>query len=129
MPIVGGSGLVRGLDLVFYWVSDLDRGVAFYGNVLGLPLTRRDGGNWAEFDAGGRRFALHAAVEGQPVQPGGATAVFAVEDLDRVKAELAVRGVPIEHQGDVQGYARFASCRDPDGNTFQLIEYAGPPQP
>jgi predicted enzyme related to lactoylglutathione lyase len=129
MPVVGGSGLVRGLDLVFYWVSDLDRGVAFYGDVLGLALTRRDGGNWAEFDAGGRRFALHAAVEGQPVQPGGATAVFTVEDLDRVKAELAARGVPIEHQGDVQGYARFASCRDPDGNTFQLIEYAGPPQP
>jgi hypothetical protein len=24
----------------------------------------------------------------------------------------------------VEGYARFASFRDPDGNTLQLIEYA-----
>lgn len=127
MPAVGGSGLVLALDMVFYWVADLDRGVAFYQGVLGLPLTRRDGGNWAEFDAGGHRFALHAAAEGQPVHPGGATAVFTVEDLDRVKAHLSAGGVPIEHEGDVQGYARFASCRDPDGNTFQLIEYAAPP--
>jgi predicted enzyme related to lactoylglutathione lyase len=128
MPDVGGSGLVRGLDLVFYWVADLDRGVAFYQDVLGLALTRRDGGNWAEFDAGGHRFALHAAAEGQPVQPGGATAVFSVEDLDSAKAEVVARGVPIEQEGDVQGYARFASCRDPDGNIFQLIEYAAPLQ-
>jgi catechol 2,3-dioxygenase-like lactoylglutathione lyase family enzyme len=118
------GGFVHGLDLVFYWVSDLDRGVRFYRDVLGLPLTRRDGGNWAEFDVGGRRFALHAAAEGKPVQPGGATAVFSVEDLDSAKAELAALGVPIEHEGDVQDYARFASYRDPDGNTFQLIEYA-----
>jgi predicted enzyme related to lactoylglutathione lyase len=124
---MASGGLVHRLDLVFYWVSDLDRGVHFYGNVLGLALSRRDGGNWAEFDVGGRRFALHAAAEGKPVQPGGATAVFSVDDLDAAKAELAAQGVPIEHEGDVQGYARFASCRDPDGNTFQLIEYSSVP--
>ena len=126
--------IVRRLDLVFYWVSDLGRAVDFYQGVLGLSLARRDADNWAEFDAGGRRFALHSAVDGQPVRPGGATAVFSVQDLDRAKAELSARGVEFGHEGDVAGYARFASFADPDGNTIQLIEYepsegAGPGTP
>jgi catechol 2,3-dioxygenase-like lactoylglutathione lyase family enzyme len=118
--------IVNRLDLVFYWVSDLGRSVDFYQDVLGLRLLRRDADNWAEFDAGGRRFALHSAAEGQPMTPGGATAVFSVEDLDRAKAELAGRGVEFAHEGDVAGYARFASFTDPDGNPVQLIEYEVP---
>jgi predicted enzyme related to lactoylglutathione lyase len=78
------------------------------------------------FDAGGRQFALHGAIEGHPVSPGGATAVFSVLDLDEARAMLADRGVEFGHEGEVQGYARFASFKDPDGNTVQLIEYARP---
>jgi predicted enzyme related to lactoylglutathione lyase len=71
-------------------------------------------------------FAIHGAVDGRPVAPGGATAVFSVLDLDDARAKLAERGVAFGHEGDVQGYARFASFQDPDGNTVQLIEYARP---
>jgi predicted enzyme related to lactoylglutathione lyase len=112
------------LDLVFYWVSDMDRAVAFYADVLGLDPSRRDGGSWAQFDVGGRRFALHGVAEGQPVAPGGATAVFEVRDLDDATTMLAGRGVAIVHEGEVEGFARFCSFLDPDGNTVQLIEYA-----
>ena len=118
--------IVDRLDLVFYWVTDLGRAVAFYEGVLGLRLLRRESDQWAEFDAGGRRFALHSAAEGQSLTPGGATAVFSVADLDRAKAELSARGVRFGHEGDVAGYARFASFTDPDGNTVQLIEYGSP---
>src|ERR671918_147296 len=59
------------LDHVYYWTADMSRAVAFYRDVLGLPLARRDGDDWAEFDAGGSRFALHGAVEGHPVRHGG----------------------------------------------------------
>jgi catechol 2,3-dioxygenase-like lactoylglutathione lyase family enzyme len=121
-----GPSEAKRLDLIFYWVSDMDRAVAFYRNVLGLRLLRREDGSWAEFDAGGRRFALHAVAEGQQVAPGGATAVFSVDDLDAASAELSSLGVPAAHEGAVEGYARFASFHDPDGNTFQLIEYATP---
>jgi catechol 2,3-dioxygenase-like lactoylglutathione lyase family enzyme len=116
--------VVERLDLVFYWVSDLQRAVTFYRDVLGLKLIRQDSATWAEFDAGGHRFALHSVGDGQPVSGGGATAVFAVGDLDRARSELSVKGVTFTHEGDVEGYARFASFLDPDGNTIQLIEYA-----
>jgi catechol 2,3-dioxygenase len=120
------SGVVEELDHVYYWTVDMDRSVEFYRDVLGLTLTRRDGENWAVFDAGGRRFALHGAVEGRPVVPGGATAVFSVLDLDEARGQLSERGVEFGHEGDVEGYARFASFKDPDGNTVQLIEYDQP---
>ena len=131
MPLVDPPSVVERLDLVFYWVTDMERAVSFYRDVLGLKLLRQDGATWAEFDAGGRRFALHSAGDGQPVGGGGATAVFAVGDLHLAKTELSARGVRFVHEGDVEGYARFASFLDPEGNPVQLIEYApsgsGPP--
>jgi catechol 2,3-dioxygenase-like lactoylglutathione lyase family enzyme len=119
----GSSPVVRTLDHVYYWVSDMDRAVAFYRDILGLRLVRQDGPSWAAFDVGGRTLALHGAVDGRPPEPGGATAVFDVHDLDVAQALLAARGVAFDHEGDVPGYARFASFRDPDANTLQLIEY------
>jgi len=117
--------LLNRLDLVFYWVTDMDRAVAFYRDVLGLNLVRRDENTWVEFESGGGRLALHSMAEGQPMKPGGATAVFAVDDLDRAKTELSSRGVRFGHEGDVAGFARFASFLDTEGNTLQLIEYEG----
>jgi predicted enzyme related to lactoylglutathione lyase len=113
------------LDHVYYWTADMDRAVKFYEDVVGLRLIRRDGSNWAEFDAGAIRFALHGAVEGRPMEPGGATAVFRVDDLDTVRAALEERGASFrDHVGEVEGFARFASFDDPDGNPVQIIEYA-----
>ncbi|MGH2764379.1 MAG: VOC family protein [Actinomycetota bacterium] len=116
--------MLEALDHVYYWVTDMDRAVTFYQEVMGLRLMRRDGSNWAEFDAGPIRLALHGAVEGRPAHPGGATAVFRVDDLDAARAALEGRGARFEeHVGEVQGFARFASLRDPDGNAVQIIEY------
>ena len=46
--------------------------------------------------------------------------------LDR-RRSLEGRGVTFdEHVGEVADRARFATCRDPDGNPIQLIEYTEP---
>lgn len=120
-PDAETRGPLRSLDHVYYWVGDMNRAVDFYRDTLGMSLVRREE-RWVEFDVGGRRFALHA-TDGREVAPGGAVAVFEVDDLDAAGALLRQRGVPVEHVGDVKGYARFASLRDPDGNAVQLIEY------
>jgi predicted enzyme related to lactoylglutathione lyase len=118
--------MIERLDHVYYWVSDMDRAVEFYQDVVGLSLARRDGPSWAMFEAGSDvRLALHGAVEGRPIEIGGATAVFRVDDLDVARADLEARGVRFDERvGEVEGYARFASFFDPDGNRVQIIEYA-----
>ena len=113
-----------GINLV---VRDMDAAVAFYTDVVGLTLIRRTGDGWAEFDSGTPvRLALHGAIHGsEPPPPGGAAVVFRVEDLDGSRRALEARGAPFdEHVGEVEGFARFATFRDPDGNAIQLIEYA-----
>ena len=112
------------IDHVYYWVEDLDRAAKFYEDVLELKLLRREGSNWAEFEGGGVRLALHGAIEGRPLQPGGATVAFAVDDLDAARTELEGRGVIFDHAGQVGEEARYATFQDPDGNTLQIIEYA-----
>lgn len=118
--------MTRRLDHVYYWVSDMDRAVEFYGDVVGLKLVRREGPSWAMFEAGSDvRLALHGAVEGRPIETGGATAVFRVDDLDAARASLEQGGARFDERlGDVEGYARFATFFDPDGNRVQIIEYA-----
>ena len=113
------------LDHVYYWTTDMDRAVKFYEDVLGLRLAFREGSRWAEFEAGPVRLALHGAIEGRAIEEGGGTAVFRVDDLDASRARLEAEGVEFEeHVGEVEGFARFASLRDPDGNIVQIIEYA-----
>lgn len=113
------------LDYVYFWVSDVDRAVRFYTEVLGLRLVRREESAWVEFDAGPLRMALHGAVDGRAPEAGG-TAVFRVDDLDAARADLQSRGADFEeHAGEIEGFARFASLRDPDGNRIDLIEYEG----
>jgi len=111
------------LDHVYYWTADMDAAVAFYTDVVGLPLARRDGDAWAEFEAGPVRFALHG-TRGEPPPSVGGSVVFRVEDLEEARWALEQRGAVFEeHVGEVEGFARFASLRDPDGNVVQLIEY------
>ena len=53
-----------------------------------------------------------------------ATAVFRVDDLDGTRWLLEQRGASFdEFVGEVEGFARFATFRDPDGNPVQIIEY------
>jgi len=112
------------IDYVYYWTAEMDRAVAFYRDVIGLKLVRQDGSQWAEFATEPVRFALHGATEGHPVRSGGAAVMFRVHDLDRARRTLQERGVEFdEHSGEVEGFVRFATFRDPDGNRVELIEH------
>jgi catechol 2,3-dioxygenase-like lactoylglutathione lyase family enzyme len=116
------EGSIGVIDHVYYWTRDMDRAVAFYGEVLGLPMANRAGDEWAEFGAGPVRLALHGTEE-RSLPPSG-TVVFRVDDLDEARWALQQRGVAFDGQeSEVPGVARFTTIRDPDGNPVQLIEY------
>lgn len=115
--------MIGRVEHVWFWVVDLDRAIAFYTEVLDLRLVRREGGDWAELDAGPIRLALHAGA-GDGREPGG-TVVFEVDDLDATRFAMQTRGASFGDEGEVDGIARFASFTDPDGNRMQLIENDG----
>ena len=69
------------------------------------------------------RFALHGTDEDLPMS---GTVVLRVDDLESTRWTLEQRGVVFDaYVGEVEGFARFATFRDPDGNPVQIIEYAG----
>ena len=112
------------VDHIYYWTRDMDRALAFYIDLVGFPLLRRDGNEWAELDAGSIRFAIHGTDDGGAPAPSG-TVVLKVDDLEATRWALEGRGVPFDdYVGEVEGFARFATFRDPDGNPVQIIEYA-----
>jgi catechol 2,3-dioxygenase-like lactoylglutathione lyase family enzyme len=112
------------LDHVWFWVSDMDRSLRFYVGAVGLRLVHRHGDEWAELDAGPVRLALHGGGADGRSLPQGGTGVFQVEDLDATRFALELREVEFDPSvGEVEGRARFASFRDPDGNRLQIIEY------
>ena len=122
------AGPIGALDHIYYWTRDMDRAVAFYEAVLGLPVSSRSGDEWAEFRAGPIRLALHR-TEDTSVPPSG-TVVFRVPDLDAARWSLEQRGVVFDgHDSEVPAVARFATFHDPDGNPVQLIEYLARPDP
>src|SRR3954463_7037381 len=118
----GSIGVVI-VDHVYYWTRDMGRALAFYTDVVGLALLRRDGDEWAELDGGPVKIALHG-TEDEP--PASGTVVLKVDNLDETRWTLEQRGAVFDtYVGEVEGYARFATFRDPDGNPVQIIEYAG----
>ncbi len=113
--------MIGPVDHVYYWTRDMDGAVAFYTGVVGLELRRREGNEWAELDAGPVRLALHG-TDDEP--PGSGTVVLRVDDLDAARWTLEQRGARFDaYVGEVEGFARFATFRDPDGNPVQIIEY------
>lgn len=120
------TAMIRGGNASVY-ISDMDRAVAFYTEVLGLPLKTRIGGEWAEIEAGdGLIIGLHPARPPETPPPGAAGAINielrVIAPLEEVLADLTSRGATFN--GPILNYenVRLASCSDPDGNVLLLAQ-------
>ena len=100
------------LGYVIMFVDDVDQAIAFYRDVVGLPLCFHTP-EWSEFDTGSTTLALHEAT---PESPAGTLKLgLQVPDLDAFHARLSERSVvftraPVEQHGQ-----RLAEFRDPLG--------------
>ena len=78
------------LSHIIEFVSDMDRAVRFYGEVVGLPLKFQSPG-WSEFSTGETTLALHPATEQNPA--GHVELGFSVPDIHQFHTEMASKGV------------------------------------
>jgi len=109
-------------DAVYYHVTDMEKSIAFYRDVLGFRLTSRD--YVARFNIDGVLFEL-VPNPGGNVLPGTGNARLSlgVTDIRQATRELESRGVattPIKAEpGGLLSY-----FKDPDGNELCLWQYA-----
>lgn len=104
-------------------VSDTDRSLAFYRDVLGLRILPRPdfpfGGAW--LDAGNGR-EIHL-IEADVPPDHGQHVAFRVDDIDAVVASLRAAGQRLPDPKPVGGTAtRQTFLRDPDGNLLELTQ-------
>jgi len=107
-------------------VTDLDRAVAFYENVLELPMLFRFPGN-AFFDADGVRLYLAKATEAD--FDGRASIYFRVPDVTATLARLEAAGAKVRERPEIVFEAGeydlwLAFVQDPDGNNIGLMREA-----
>ena len=124
MATQGTRPLVSGLNVVYLYVADMERSLAFYRDVLGLPMRfdEADPG-WAEARLpNGLRFALHATHEGVGALASVTIRLeFEVHDIDRPADRLRDAGVEV---GQIfrQEYGSFCEFVVPDRYRLQLFE-------
>jgi lactoylglutathione lyase len=117
------------LAYVILYVSDLESSVAFYRDVLGVPLKFVDHG-YAEFATQGARLGLFDPAglqdligRSRPAPGPGAEVLFLVDDVDREAARLRDAGATIlSGPVDRPWGHRTVHVADPDGHVVELAQ-------
>jgi predicted enzyme related to lactoylglutathione lyase len=117
-------------------VTDLERGINFCCEALGLTLRRRLRPNWVEL--GGANVPIFLLGNRPPVADLGGKKVrrtyeqhwtpvhvdFIVADLDQAIARALKSGASLDREPQHREYGRIANMADPFGNGYDLIEFA-----
>lgn len=110
--------MITDVAFIAYAVSDVPRAVAFYRDVVGLPLGKAFNDGYVEFDVGSTAFA----VDGEPAgyAPGSCSGVaFEVDDVDAARERLLQHGATVSEVHDFP-VCWIAFAQDPDGNRFAI---------
>jgi len=115
--------MVPTLYSVAIFVHDIGRAVEFYGDTLGLPMTKH-GSFGAEFLEGDTHVGVHPAVHPQAkALVGRHTGItLFVPDLLHYCGVLHDRGVRFLTEPTQQAWGIMAMISDPDGNVLALWE-------
>ncbi|HKS89121.1 MAG TPA: VOC family protein [Stellaceae bacterium] len=122
---------IKGLDHVVLRVADIDRAIAFYGDVLGCPIERRlPEIGLVQLRAGTAMIDLVPRTEDE--DEGRNMDHFAVRieriDVPALTAHLKRHGIDpgeVRRRYGAEGYGSSLYITDPDGNT---VELKGPPE-
>jgi len=117
-------------------VADLERGITFYRDALGLTLKRRLSPNWVELE--GANMPIFLLGNRPPIADLGGKKVprsyerhwtpvhldFIVSDFDQAIGRCLEFGASFDREIQVREWGRMANMADPFGNGFDLIEFA-----
>jgi len=118
-------------------VSDIERSIAFYRDVVGAELVREYGGTSAVFSFNGAWLLL--VTGGEPTEDKPTVTFAAPADPDRVSHAMTIRvpdgmaayetlrargaeflTAPVTSEWEVRGF-----FRDPDGHLLEISEFRG----
>ena len=122
---------IKGLDHVVLRVADIDRAIAFYGDILGCQVERRlPEIGLVQLRAGKAMIDLVPRTEDE--DEGRNMDHFAVQiermDVPALTAHLKRHGIDpgeVRRRYGAEGYGSSIYITDPDGNT---VELKGPPE-
>jgi len=108
-------------------VTDLDRSIAWYRDMLGFELLYRlEHIAWCELKTGVERVNIGLSEVEEAGGKGGATLTFGVTDIEAAKAELDRHGIrqdgPIR---DIPDMVRLLTFYDPDDNALMFYQEIG----
>ena len=106
---------VLGIHEIAFEVRDLERSIAFYRDILGLPLYSR-GSQQAWFCIGTQRLALF--THDRPGSGQHFALLIPPEKADQARDALIAHGFPEETMQQDDGFSVYV--RDPDGNKIEL---------
>jgi lactoylglutathione lyase len=118
------------LSYAIVFVSDMARSVAFYRDVVGLPL-KFDSPEWSEFVTDGATLALHRAdperdspadTSASPASAGTCRPGLTVLDLDAFHSRMVENDVICTQQPKDLFGSKIAQYLDPDGLAISVSE-------
>ncbi len=117
--------MASGVAAVWVPVTDMDRAVAFYRDVLGLSVRSQDS-DWSEIDADGLMIGLNGREHASAGSEGGAVISFQPDGSIEDEVEQ-LRSKGVEFTGGISDHewGRIIPFKDTEGNDLQF--YA-PPQ-
>ena len=107
-------------------VTDLEKALAFYRDVLGMKVNATLAGEFAFLNGGGIVLALRERTDS--VNPGLTEIVFEVDDVRTAYEELKVKGVAFQYPpravtGNETSDLYATDFRDPDGHILSITSW------
>ena len=105
-------------------VTDLDRSIAWFKDILGFELVfRMDDAGWAELKSPTKDVTIGLGVNEEVNGSGGTTPVFGVKNIEQSRTELENKGVKFDGDTvEIPDMVKLATFFDPDGNSYMLAE-------
>ena len=127
--MTASTSLVTGTDFITVATRDFDGAVKFYGDVLGLPESKRWGQMpAAEFETGNLTIAvMQSDAFGVEFRANNHPIALQVEDVESARAELESHGISFNADTIDSGVCHMAHFEDPDGNALMLHHRYAPP--